>query len=109
MDVLGYLSTDESTISEEDFNIILDSHIYYFKNQNAINQVSITDFQNIKYSGDFLGLLNDLNIEKKYHMFIMKLNGYRDSCDFKGDKLSIIIPNLSDIEQLKNVISTKSL
>lgn len=60
-----------------------------------------------KYEGDYFGLLDYLNIEKKYHYIVLRFNGYTSSSDFKGNDLYVLVPDLNEIENIKNIYLTQ--
>ena len=98
----------ETVYHDPDFNILLESHLTYFRSNN-IKIVQVSEHQNYKFEGDFYGVLDDLNIPKKYHFFITRINGFSSSNDFKGNMQYIIIPDINEIEMLKNIFKSKKI
>jgi len=98
----------EDVYFSHNFIVMIDSHLTYLRADPDNTLASVTKHQNYKYEGDLYGLLNDLNISKKYHFIIARLNGYESSVDFKGDVEFLTIPNLSQIDLLKNIFLTKN-
>lgn len=89
-----------------DFLIMLESHLEYLRINN-VGFLPITNQQNIKFAGDLYGILNEKNIDKKFHYIISRLNNYNSSSDYKGDKSELLLPDVYKIEELNRIFSTE--
>ncbi len=106
------LLQSEGTMEEVYFDINFINHIESFmtKLRTSPNTRIRNDFSptiSYKYEGDYFGLLTYLNIEKKYHYIILRFNGYTSSSDFKGEDTYVLIPDINEIENIKNIFLTK--
>lgn len=100
--------TEEKTYYEKDFLLLLESHLNYLRTNKPIKFIQVTDAINYKFVGDFYGLLHNYFIEKKYHYIVTRFNHYKNSNDYKGDLITISLPDFNTIEFLKNLYMTKN-
>ena len=98
----------ESTYFDTQFLILIESHLTYLRKSDGLRVISVSEHQGYKYEGDFFGLLDDLNVEKKYHHIVMRVNGLDSSADFKGDLDHVLLPSLSEIDMLKSILQTST-
>lgn len=90
---------NSSTDSYKYFSII--NTILYSENYHKTNKKTeriIDKHLAYRYQGNFFGLLNELGIDPKFHMFILYFNGYTSPYQYTGDNLTIYLPNLTSIE-----------
>ena len=105
---INSLATDIETIFHEtNFLVTMESHLTHLRSSANIRLLPISKHQSYKYEGDLYGLLDDLRVEKKYHYIVMRLNNFDTSNQFKGDIEHIAIPDLNEIEILKNILQTE--
>lgn len=90
------------------FLVLIESHLTQLRKNPNVGYAGINEHQNYKYEGDLYGLLDDLNIEKKFHFIVARLNHYEHSGDFKGDASTLMLPDFNEIELLKSVYQTKN-
>lgn len=88
------------------------NHIESFmsKLRHSPNVRILNDFSPVisyKYEGDYFGLLQHLNVEKKYHYIVLRFNGYQSSSDFKGEDTHVLLPDFNEIETIKTIFLTK--
>ena len=98
----------ETAYFEEDFIILVESHLTKLRHSPNVRERDIEPLQSYKYTGDFYGLLDSLSIDKKYHFIVLRFNGYESSADFKGEEELILVPDFNEIELLKNIYVTRS-
>jgi hypothetical protein len=94
---------------EHNFMILLESHLSFLKNSTNMAVKEITQLQAYKYEGDFYGLLDDIGIPKIFHYITGIVNDYPSSSDFKGDRVYILLPNISDIQGIMQIYRTKNI
>lgn len=107
MQIHNLQSNDDSVYHEADFQLMLEAHLTYLRQTN-IRLETVSEHQTYKYEGDFYGLLDDINVIKKFHYVTLRVNGYEHSGDYKGDRKVIVIPDFNLIEQLRSVYQTKN-
>lgn len=93
---------------DHDFLVLLESHLTYLRTQGNIRLATVSKHQNYKYEGDLFGLLDDLDVLKKFHHITARVNGYESSSDFKGDVEYLVIPDYAEVDMLKTVYQTKN-
>ena len=85
--------------------------IYISKNfllNNMAFSMTIDPHSGYKNNGDLFGVLDDININKQYHLVILILNKYLSPNDFNYKTNNLIIPNLTTVDNIKKVYSTKN-
>jgi hypothetical protein len=90
------------------YHIMIESHLTLLRNSEKAKSLQVSSHQNYKYEGDFFGLLDDHDIPKFLHQVVLRLNGYNNSTDFKGDIGFILVPSESEIMLLRNIFETLS-
>ena len=93
---------------DHDFLVLLESHLTFLRTRDTIRLAPVSKHQNYKYEGDLYGLLDDINVTKKFHYITARVNGYESSFDFKGDVEYLVIPDFNQIDMLKTVYQTKN-
>jgi hypothetical protein len=102
-----YLQTElEEVYNDPDFLVALESHLTYLRSSPSLRVVTVSIHQNHKYEGDLYGLLDDLNVEKKYHYIVMRVNGMVSSADYDGTRENLFIPDFTEVNLLKNILQT---
>lgn len=109
MDVTN-LATDsgESVYYDDNFLLLIYQHRNFLIN-NYSRVIQIDPFLAYKYDGDLSGLLDTLNFPKKYHNTIMILNNFYSITDYTKTILELIIPNIGEIDILKQLYMTRSI
>jgi hypothetical protein len=62
--------------------------------------LTVDPMLNTKCKGDFFALLNELDVEKKYHFIVMEHNGYRHPSDYKTDIITVNVPDTSELDTI---------
>lgn len=99
----------DATFNDPGFFVLLESHLTYLRTKNNVTAVNISPHQGYKYEGDLYGLLNDLSVDKKYHYIVMRVNHYLSSADYLGDRDSLLIPDLNEVDLLKQIYDSKKI
>jgi len=106
MDIIRRLPELETFYFEKDFLNVLESHLTHLRSGN-IQVKTIENHLLDKYQGDFYGLLDELNIPKQHHYVVMRVNGFDNSDNYRSTMTAIIIPDLTEVESIKDVYKTK--
>lgn len=87
----------------EDFilNAIL-LHEHLLKN-NAIQLKTVEDQIAYKYEGDFYGLLQYLQVPKRFNLLTLLLNNLTASDDYKGVNTQVLLYNMAEIDLITNL------
>ena len=108
MQINNLINDIEDIYYDKDFLILIESYLTHLRNSTKVTFVNVNDAKNYKYVGDFYGLLNEFRIDKKYHYIVLRINKLNNSGDYKGNLDIIILPDFTEIEQMKNVLLTKN-
>lgn len=82
----------EDRMLSEEFISALESYIPFLREHPESKTAEISLHQAAKFRGDFYGLLNELGWDKKYHLTILRMNGYMSSTDYEGETTLILYP-----------------
>jgi hypothetical protein len=58
---------------------------------------------------DFYGLLTQMGIPMAYQWTTMRMNGYRSPADYLGDKLSILVPSTTRVDNVRRLQQTSTI
>ena len=83
-------------------------HMTYLRSLPSTKTTVVSDYQCIKYEGDFWGLLQDLGVPPQYHPFVTVFNGYTNPFDYRGTQDVILLPDLQELEVILKVNMTKT-
>jgi hypothetical protein len=107
IDQLNY-NPGESIYYDADFHTFILSYYMYFMDpiNNLLTTTVIEPGIALKYTGDFIGLLNYTGIDPEYHWFVMFINGLRSPTQMNKNLLSLLVPSTSELEILKNLYTS---
>ena len=94
---------------DPNFLNLFESHISFLEKSNKFTLNSLDPISVYKYEGDLFGLLNSLGIEKRYHLLIMMFNNFRSPDELKQGISLIKIPNIDEIELIKNIYKSTTI
>lgn len=77
----------------EEFRNIIEDHLYILKHKGKKIPVPVTAIQEMKYKGDFYGLLRSLGIPIEFHWITMRINGLHSPMDYQGTLIELIGPD----------------
>ena len=106
LDSLMY-DIDETVYFEEGFLDLIDSHMHLFKNSYGTRVESTRGFLSGRHNGDLNGFLDHINISKRYHYVIMRVNDMTHTGDLSMLKEEIMLPDLAMVDTLANVYKNK--
>jgi hypothetical protein len=85
---------------------VLEDHLDYLINHESTTTVSIEPQYAYKYQYDFIGLLNYMNMPAHLHWTLMRINGMYRMEDFTSDRTLLIVPDSSELERIKKLLTT---
>lgn len=91
------------------FNHLIKTHVPYLRSHVDTNVISLDAVTLTKYSGDFYGLLNSLNIASKYHFSFLQVNCLDNPREFDESMTSIYVPKKEVIDRLSTYLNNSSL
>lgn len=100
MGLLNDLTIPTDKVIDPDFYVLVDSHLKYLREHPETQVAEVTAMNAKKYMGDFHGLLNFLNVGKKYHYLVTRLNGLMASTDFDGNQTRVLLPPMERVASI---------
>ncbi len=87
------------------------SYYLYFTDpaNGLLSTVQIEPGVALRYTGDFISLLNYLNIPPEYQWCVMVLNNLKSPSEMNMNILTLNIPDLNEIEVLKNLYESNQV
>lgn len=101
------LQAQESTMLNEDFLVLIESHVPFFRSHAETKYIDIEPVIGQHFKGDFYGLLNSLAVDKKYHYLVLRMNGLLASSDYTGEDLQIMMPAYNRVDRIYANYNTK--
>lgn len=89
-----------------DFRRMVETHLVWLRSLSSENRLQIDPAKAYKYTADFYGLLQEEAIQAQHHWITLRLNNYTAPTDYLGDRLEIIVPDLTAVERLVRAFST---
>ena len=89
------------------FRNILEDHVTFLRNNKETVTIMIEPAYAYKYEGDLFGLLSKYNIDFELHWIIMRVNKMVSPTETTDMLSSLLIPNRTVIERIRNVYMTK--
>jgi hypothetical protein len=87
------------------FNM-LETHMVLLRQSIRTYTIDIVPADRVKYDGDLYGLLLEYGIPLKYHYIVMRLNELNSPQGYNPDIESLLAPDPTTIESLRNVLAT---
>lgn len=94
----------------ETFRQMVEDFLTVLKTMSTTQVRTITDDDwatLYKYEGDFYGLLGALQIDRKYHWTVMRMNGYRSRFDANTQITQLLTPDWSYVDKLAQLSKEK--
>lgn len=101
-------SEGPSVYYTDEFRTMMEPHIaLLIRNENT--QVNpIEPGLALQFANDFYGLLLTLGLPMKYHWVILRCNGFTSPKEFKETLVQVIVPPLTEIDQLQQIWSSSN-
>lgn len=87
----------------DEFKTMMEPHITLLVSNENTQLTPIEPGLAVQYRNDFYGILLTLGIPNKYHWTIMRCNGYTSPMQFNEEITQIIIPPITEIDQLQQI------
>ena len=100
----------DSVFYEEDWQLLIETHIPFLKKQNDTTVISVDPFYAYLYEGDLQSFLQQLSpaIPPQYAFIVMRMNDMRSPLEFGPRFTSLLIPSSQRIEALRNIYQTET-
>lgn len=94
------ITETDDLLLDRDFYNVLESHITFLKENAGTTELTIPGLTASIYAGDFYGLLNHLNIDKKFHYIVLRCNGLYASGDYDGICDTVVLPPIGTMNSI---------
>jgi hypothetical protein len=101
--------TGDSTYYSDNFTLIVKYCKQYFYDNNLVQYTTVSELIAYKYIGDFYGLLDYLKVQKRFHRVLLFLNNLKSSADYKGEFTSILLFDISVLDQIANIMAVDQI
>lgn len=85
---------------DDSFRRMFESHLPYIRSQTDIESGPLDPQLALKYTGDFQGLLGEMNVAPQYHWFYMRLNDMQSFEAIDTSVSTILVIPVQIIDQL---------
>lgn len=96
-------SSGDSSYYDPDYLVTLEAHLSYLKKLPTNRSLAINHQLAYKYDGDLFGLLDELQVPKKYHYVTMLINGLLSSSDYRESIEMLLLPDNTEVDMIKSV------
>lgn len=108
MSLLTILNAPNPQVLDQNFYVLLESHLPYLLSHPKTRVVEVTGLSAEKYTGDFHGLLDTLAIDKKYHYLVTRMNAMTCSTEYDGKNTAFMIPDMSVVSAFLSTYNSRS-
>ena len=70
-----------------------------------VKTILIEPIMGLRNKGNFYGLLKELEIDSRFHFYVLYVNGYTSSVEYDGNKKIIKVRNLEMIDKLTYMLT----
>ncbi len=108
IDNLNYDPGDDIYYTSGFHDFFMSYYLYFMDPIN--NLISVTTIEPgiaLKYTGDFIGLLNYLKLPPQYHWCTMVVNGLKSPTEMNVSLTQIFLPDTNELEVLKNLYESQ--
>lgn len=107
MSALKYIPSDEKTIYyTQSFRDELEHHLPMLRLSIATKTIMIDPHDTLKFKFDLDGYLLTRSIPSYMHWLIARMNGMSCSQDFGPDYPQLLIPDISEIDRIRQIFTT---
>lgn len=96
-----------SDFYNQSFRNTLEDLMPILRASKKLTLANVTPIQGVVNEGDLYGLLQDLRVPAHLHWLTMRINNYVSPHDYRRDKLSIYVPNSSEMETYRQAWRTR--
>jgi len=94
------VSSGPDVYYQNNFRHVVESYIPYLREHPTTQVIGVEPDIAYRYEGDFYGLLKTMRVPAQYHWIILRLNNMVHPADFKEIGTAIMIPAVSEIENI---------
>jgi len=86
---------------------LFEDHLTYFRNHADTTSLTVDAQKAEMYTGDLYGLLALNGVPIDQIQLAIRMNYYKNSSEYRGDKLTFLIPPASAVVLLANIYKTQ--
>lgn len=90
----------------EEFKKVLEDHIQYLKNHPQTTPLEMTPRDSEKWRWNISGYLTTI-VPPQHVWIIMRINGFISDIDYDGSQMSLLIPPVSALDDIRQRYYTK--
>ena len=83
------------------FRAVLEDHVPYFRLHPTTRTLNVPPEDMDKYRYDLEGYLTEIQIPPYLHCLVLRCSGYRHSTEFDGTNTMLTVPNLSEVDRIR--------
>lgn len=102
MSLLNSIQNVNPLMSEEQYYVLIESHLEYLRNHARNRILEVTALEADVYKGDLSGLLREKMVPVSSHYAIIRMNGFNSSAVYDGVATHFIIPDDSVLSRIVN-------
>lgn len=107
MSALNYIPVDANPIFfTQDFRDVLETYLPALRVSQRTNSIYVSPHDTIKFRFDLDGYLISRSIAPYLHWIIARVNGMSCSQDFGPDYEQLLIPDLVELDQIRQIYAT---
>jgi hypothetical protein len=94
----------------EKFRQMVEDHLLILRALpgNTTYQIANDDMAKLnRYTGDFYGFLTALNLDRRYHWTILRMNGFRSRFDLDLTLTHLLLPDYAYLDKLSQLCKEK--
>jgi len=96
-----------SDFYDQSFRNTLEDLMSILRTSKKLTLASITPIQGVVHEGDLFSLLQELRVPAHLHWLTMRINHYVSPHDYRRDKLTLYVPNASELEVYRQAWRTR--
>lgn len=108
MPITAFLPEVSAAENDPEFMAFVESHLEYFMSYTGSSQRVVEPVIGMKYTGDYYGLLHELNILPLYYYVVMRCNGLKSSKDYDGVTTVVVVPNQEEFVRVLRIFESRN-
>ena len=92
---------------ETGFRNLIEEHLTYLRDNKSVETIMVEHNLRYKFEHDLYGYLTAKDYPREYHWIILRVNDFHTTSEFTKETTMLIVPNLTQVENLIKVYKTK--
>ncbi len=107
MPITAFLPAVYESENDPEFMAFVESNLGYIMTYDRGLHQSVEPVIAMKYTGDFYGLLHELNILPIYYYVTLRCNGLKNTKDYEGVVTDVVIPNQEEFLRILRIFESR--